>query len=311
HPRAHVEYGWLISHGSPGGGKIVNLSMNATDQPAFVPYGLSATAGAQVSLSIDNTGSFAHTFTLARQANFTIPVGWSPSQLTAYFQANGSLVDMALPPGKTTIVNFTVPSDAVGGSFEFVSTVAYQFQAGMHGQFNVTSTAGGPTTELMVNATNGLLFDPGALSVAGPGPVAILVTNLGSIPHTFTVAPQSNVTITPGNFTSYFAAHAPLANVNVPGSAGASVWANFTVPAKGIFEFICEIPGHFAAGMSGELYVGVAPPMAAAAPSTAIVMPAVLLGAGGLLGVGALLAVIASFTGRIPESAPSEHGHHP
>jgi len=120
--------------------------------------------------------------------------------------------------------------------------------------------------------------------------------------------PQADVNLTPGNFSSYFSVHAPLASVTVPTTPGQVIWANFTIPKAGVYQFVCEIPGHFAAGMVGYLYVGVAPPAVAPPPSTAIVEPILLLGGGALLGIGAFLALSASLVGRFPPRAPS--GHH-
>jgi hypothetical protein len=88
------------------------------------------------------------------------------------------------------------------------------------------------------------------------------------------------------------------------------VWANFTVPGPGVYQYICTVSGHFANGMTGFLYVGVVPPPQAAPPSTAIVESWVLVGSGMLLAVGIVVAVATMFVGRIPTAPREESEHH-
>jgi hypothetical protein len=135
------------------------------------------------------------------------------------------------------------------------------------------------------------------------------VTNTGALGHTFTVSPLSNFTLSPANFTATFQTNPPLVSAPVPGGAGGTVWANFTVRAPGIYQYICTVTGHFANGMTGFLYVDVPVPPPPVAPSTAIVDTWVLIGSAVLLGVGALLAVVASYAGRFPGSK-SGRDHH-
>jgi uncharacterized cupredoxin-like copper-binding protein len=289
-----------------------NFSVNLTDAPAYQPRYLNATVsgGATVSVHLDNLGGLAHTFTVVNssQAGVVLNRSWTPQQLDAYFTANGSLVNVNVSAGASAWANFSVPSATSFQSFEFVSTIPYQFQAGMWGFLNLTSS--GATVMLTENTTNSFSFVPNALS-AGPsvhGAVTlhVLVTNQGSLSHTFTVAGQSNVTLTT---IGYFASHPPLANVSVPDSPGGSVWANFTVPGVGVYEYVCTVPGHFIQGMFGFLYVGVPVPPPPPSPSTAIVAIPVLAGSGVLLGVGLALAVASSYAGQFPKK-PAEPGHH-
>ncbi len=256
-------------------------------------------------------GSYPHTFTLADTPNVVFPANLTPARLSAFFAANGSFVNVSVPGGTTEFVNFSVPSSVGGDSFEFVSLLPYQFQAGMYGFFNVSGAPAGPGITASVSTTDTFSFVPSDLGVsptAYPATIDVLVTNEGSLPHTFTLDPASNDTLSPATFTQYFAAHPPKANVNVPAATGGTVWANFTINAPGVYEFICEVPGHFANGMFGHLYVGVAPPANVTPPSTALVQTGVLLGAGSLLGVGIVLAAAAAYTGRFPRS-PTPPAH--
>ncbi len=288
-----------------------NLSINLTDQPSFSPRFSSAPAGTSVAIHLVNLGAYTHTFTLSSQPNVVLPPSWSPAELDAYFQTNGSLANVSLAPGASGWANLTFNASLGLSSFEFVSVVPYQFQAGMFGFLNLTSV--GPGLALSENTTDGLLFVPNVLAAAPshyPATIDVLVTNQGSFGHTFTLAPQSNVTLSPGNFTQYFQQHPPLVSVNVPSGGGSTVWANFTVTGPGVYQYICEIPGHFASGMDGFLYVGASPPPPPAVPSTAIVEGWVLAGSAALVAVGVVIALVASFTGRFPRAPSSGGGHH-
>ncbi len=298
----------------PGGGSSgVNLTVNLTDRPQFDPSTITAAPNSVLHLQLVNTGQANHSFTVSNVPNVVLPTTWSPSELNAFFTANGSLVNLSVAASTTLFFNFSLPPAAVeGSSYEIVSLAPYQFQAGMHGFLNVTAGALGPGVVVTENATDTFRFIPDTLAVnptTYPVTVDVLVVNIGAIPHTWTLAPQSNVTLSPGNFTTYFQSHAPLGRV-VLQNGGQSNWTNFSVAGPGIYEFLCEIQGHFLNGMFGFLYVGVAPPAAAAAPSTEIVQVGILLGAGSLLGIGAFFAIAAAYTGRLPHAPPAEKYTH-
>jgi len=287
------------------------IAINMTDAPAFAPAFPVVPEGTSVTFELVNQGNFTHSFTLADVPSFTLDRSWTPGQLDAWFQANGSFANVSVAPGAVGWANVTFGDATALDFFQFVSIVPYQFQSGMVGQVNVSST--GPGEVLAESTVNSLAFVPNTLAVLNatryPVSIDVLVTNQGDDSHTFTVVPQSNVSLTSGNFTDYFTSHPPLSNVNVPSQAGGTVWANFTVKAPGIYQYLCEIPGHFAAGMSGLLYVGVTPPPPAPAPSTAIVDQWLLIGSGALLGVGAVIAAVAAYAGRFPPG-PGLHGPH-
>ncbi|MCI4331710.1 MAG: hypothetical protein L3K19_07705 [Thermoplasmata archaeon] len=304
------------SGGGPGGGNGQNVGVNltATDAPAFTPNSFTAVAGSVVELRIMNNGSLAHTFTLSKAANHRLLPNVTPAELNAFFNANGSFVNVTLAPHSLTFANLSVPDGSGGNSYEFVSVLPYQFQAGMAGFLNVSAGVSGPPVSLNVNALAGqTLWDPSVLAVnASSYPVAVdvAVTNLGSSTHTWWLSPFPNYNLSFANFTTFFQAHPPLASVNLASSPGGTVQANFTVAKAGVYEYICTVPGHFANGMFGFLYIGVPPPAPAAAPGTAIVQEGVLVLGGTLLGVGGALTLVASFTGRFPRQPGSDESHH-
>ncbi len=299
----------LIGYAHPLAGHEI-VTVNLTDQPAFAPRYVSVPAGSNVSIHLGNLGNFSHTFTLSKTPDVVLSPTLSPDQVYAYFARNGSLANVSLAPGASGWANVSFNASAGLSSFEFVSVVPYQFQAGMYGFLNLTSV--GPGLALSENTTDALAFVPNVLNALPahfPATIDVLVTNTGQFSHTFTLAPQSNVTLSPGNFTQYFQQHAPLVSATVPSGGGATVWANFTVAGPGVYQYICEIPGHFANGMDGLLYIGFAPPPPPPTPSTAVVETWVLAGSAVLLAIGGVLATVAAFSGRFPR-APGSHGGH-
>lgn len=290
-----------------------SVQVNLTDAPAFSPQFLKVPANSNVSIRLENVGQYNHTFTLAATPNVRLAANASPAVVYQFFRQNGALANVSLAPGGQGWANLSFNASAGLSSFEFASVVPYQFQAGMYGLLNITSV--GPGLLLSENTTDTLQFVPAVLSASPahyPVVLDVLVTNQGSFGHTFTVVPQTNVTLSPTNFTQYFAAHPALVSVSVPSGAGSSVWANLTVNGPGVYQYICEVPGHFASGMDGSLYVGVPVPPPAAAPSTALVETWVLAGSAVLLAIGLAIALVASFTGRFPRRPGSgSHGGHP
>lgn len=299
----------LIGFGHPESGNA-SRTVNMTDTPAFAPRSLNGSAGATLSVHLVNQGGYNHTFTLSKVPNFALGPTWTPSQVDSFFAKNGSLANVSVGPGSSAWANVSFNSSVGGDSFEFVSVVPYQFQAGMWGYVNLT--ASGPGIQLTENTTDAPGFVPTVLAASAlhfPLVLDVLVINLGNDGHTFTVSSLTNYSLSPANFSTTFATNAPLVNQVVPPGAGGSSWANFTVRAPGVYQYICTVPGHFAGGMTGLLYVGVPPLPPPPTPSTAIVEGWVLAGSGVLLGIGVAVAVIASYSGRFPSKSGSHEKH--
>lgn len=308
--------GHATASGTGGGGNgphpLVNVTVNMTDAPGYTPPYLSVPAGDTVNLTLVNQGQYNHTFTLLNPPNVVLNRSLTPTQLQSYFAKNGSQLNVSVAPGTTAHANLSFGSNVAGDSFEFVSVVPFQFEAGMLGFLNVTGAPTGPGQAANIStAVSALEFVPDEVQInvtTFPVTLDVAISNLGSNYHTWFLEGQPNYTLNSGNFSSYFTSHPPLASVSVPTSPGTVVWANFTVKAAGIYEYICTVPGHFANGMYGFLYVGVPAPAPPVVPSSAIVTPWVLYGGVGLLGVGGLLAAAALLVGRFPR-APPPSGH--
>ena len=288
-----------------------NASINLTDQPSFSPAFLTFPAGTNVSLHLVNVGLYNHTFTLSKTPAGRLPSNSTPSEVYQFFGTNGTLANVSLAPGAQGWANLTFNSSEGFDSFEFASVVPYQFQAGMWGLLNLSSTT--PGLELQENTTNSLTFAPNVLSASPthyPIVVAVLVQNEGDFAHTFTLASQSNVTMSVSNYSQYLTQHPPLVDATVPSTPGGTVWANFTIPAPGVYQYICTVTGHFQNGMYGFFYVGVPVPPPPPVPSTAIIDAWILVGSAILLGIGVAITAAAAFGGRFPRSS-APPGHHP
>jgi plastocyanin len=123
-----------------------------------------------------------------------------------------------------------------------------------------TSTNG--VDYLNVSVTDSLTFATSLNEVQPGDTVHVTVTQLGTIDHTFTLSPTAGFTFpttdSAGDLDSYFSAHAPLVDVQVGTTTGGHYFGNFTAPPVGVYEYVCEEPGHFPS-MSGLLGSGEAP----------------------------------------------------
>jgi len=105
---------------------------------------------------------------------------------------------------------------------------------------------GSPTTSITVEATE-FAFDPSSVTVAAAQNVTITLDNLGSIEHEWTILKAGT------NISSETEFDESLVLFKVPSvAAGASASGIFNVPA-GSYQIICNIQGHFDAGMKGTL----------------------------------------------------------
>lgn len=159
-------------------------------------------------------------------------------------------------------------------------------------------------------------FTPNTIQ-ANPGDTVTLTFVLGSdanSPHTFTLSSVANYSFpsseTSTQFSQFFAAHAPLVNLDAAG-AGSTNSTTFTAPAKGYYEFICLQPGHFSVGMFGYLGSGVTPPNSAP-PSTGPGAGVFIIG--GTIAALVITAIVLAFVigrrrGAMHEMPPERLGY--
>ena len=224
----------------PGSVQGGSLSVTASEL-RFEPSSLAASAGA-VSVTVTNRGQLPHTFTI------------------------DGLVNVEIQPGETKTATF----QAAAGSYEFYCALSGHRAAGMVGTLVVsapgspppppapppppqpppppppTVTPPAPPAEQSPGGalrvvTSEFRFEPTSLT-ATAGTVSLTVTNRGQLPHTFTIDGLVNVEIQPGETKT----------------------ATFQA-APGTYRFLCAVPGHDQAGMTGTLTVlapGASPPPA-------------------------------------------------
>ncbi|HXQ95244.1 MAG TPA: hypothetical protein VN864_08800 [Thermoplasmata archaeon] len=115
---------------------------------------------------------------------------------------------------------------------------------------------------LNVSVSNDLTFATNINEVQPGDSVHVVVTQLGNIPHTFTLSPTAGFTFpstdSSGDLSSYFSAHTPLVNVQISATTGATAFANFTAPPVGVYEYVCTQTGHFPS-MAGLIGSGESP----------------------------------------------------
>jgi hypothetical protein len=167
---------------------------------------------------------------------------------------------------------------------------------------SLIQTAAGATITMSVGAGGALAFSPDAVPTSGqslisPGEaVTIDITNLGTIPHTFTLSSLVNYTLPYSGNTNltgtFLVSHPPYYSINISGTQGSVTVASFTAPTGiGSYQWFCTEPGHFAAGMEGFLGVGitVGPPP----PPPSIGTPVFII-AGVVVGL-VILAIVLGF----------------
>jgi uncharacterized cupredoxin-like copper-binding protein len=115
-----------------------------------------------------------------------------------------------------------------------------------------------------LSVSDSLRFTPSSVMVTPGASIKVLISNLGSLAHTFTLSSVANYTIpssdTPADLSAFFSKNAPLANVSIGAGVGTTATVTFTAPKTGFYEFVCTVPGHFQSGMLGFLGSGVTPP---------------------------------------------------
>lgn len=294
----------------------VNVTITTNGTPTFAPSVIHVTAGENLTITLNNSGSYNHTFTMSTNGTEVFPLNWSPTQLEAYFVAHPPLVNASMPADTISHVNVSVNASMAGGNFEFVSVLPYQFQAGLYGFMDVTPPVSSSLT-FYVNASDTYRFLPDSLNASSvtkfPVAINVFFGTVGVLSHTFTLSPVPDYNLSSSNYSTFFTQHAPLVNIPVPTSAGSYNNATFVITTAGYYEYICSITGHFANGMFGFLYVGIPTVVPYVANvSTAIVQSEILVGGGSLLAIGVVLAAAAAVTGRVPPPKPGEEkfGHY-
>ena len=87
--------------------------------------------------------------------------------------------------------------------------------------------------------------------------INVTVTDADTLAHTFSIINWEGVQLPPSaNIPTVVSAHGTLFAANVSG-AGDRATGSFTSPGPGWYEFVCQEPGHYAAGMYGFIAFGI------------------------------------------------------
>ncbi len=112
------------------------------------------------------------------------------------------------------------------------------------------SNSGGGSTSITVSMKE-FAFDPANVTVPASANVNLTLTNNGSVQHTWVVMKQGSKVS--GSFTDADKANIFFSQAVDPGK---TVTTTFTAPSQpGDYQIVCDISGHFEAGMQGTLTV--------------------------------------------------------
>ena len=248
------------------------------DEMSFTPSDLTFEAGKPYKVELVNVGAVKHEFTAE---SFFASVAWrkaesSESEIKAPF-----FTEIEVFAGQTVEL-FFVPIST--GTFDLVCEIEGHLEAGMHGSVTVTGTTPtDPTPALTAIAagpwvTNGseivssadwdsmetveidmgeFFFAPDEIHLTVGQPYRLLFINGGDVKHEAT---------SPGLFTTiaFRKAQDASGEFKAPTVAEVETFAGketelFLIPQEaGTFDIVCEIEGHFEAGMFGTIVVDTA-----------------------------------------------------
>jgi plastocyanin len=118
----------------------------------------------------------------------------------------------------------------------------------------------GATDQLTVTVGTAFAFTLSTDMVTPGDTVDVTIVQTDGVDHTFTLSSVANYSLSPTHNTSadvaaFFQAHPPLVNITILGGS-ATAHATFTAPHLGEYQYVCLAPGHFQAGMFGNLGSG-------------------------------------------------------
>ena len=178
--------------------------------------------------------------------------------------------------------------------------------------------AAGGTATLTVTVGTVFSFTLSSNEVSPGDNVSVVFVQTDDVVHTFTLldAPgfqfnwSSSSSDSLSHIDAFLAAHPPLVNLTAPSSQG-QVTGSFIAPAFGLYEYLCLVPGHFAAGMWGILGSG-EPGSGGATPDTGPGAPVFII-VGTIAGLVVATLVLAFVIGRrkgaVHEMPPERLGY--
>jgi plastocyanin len=157
---------------------------------------------------------------------------------------------------------------------------------------------GHANVSVTVTVSNVFKFSPDNFEVMPGDQVTLNLEQLDGEQHTFALSSATNFSFTSANgsndILTFFHAHPPLAYAQFNMSAGEIQTRSFVAPKLGVYEFVCTLSGHYAAGMFGLMGSGVT----VGSPPGPAVPTGLYLIAGGIVGLVVLAIVLGFVVGR-------------
>jgi uncharacterized cupredoxin-like copper-binding protein len=248
------------------------------DEMSFTPNELTFEAGKPYKVELVNVGAVKHEFAAE---NFFASVAWRKAESAESEIKAPFFKEIEVFTGQTVEL-FFVPIST--GTFDLVCEIEGHLEAGMHGSVAVTGTtptvpapvltaiASGPwvtngselvssadwdTMETVEIDMGEFFFAPDEIHLTVGQPYRLLFINGGDVKHEAT---------SPGLFTTiaFRKAQDASGEFKAPTVAEVETFAGketelFLIPQEaGTFDIVCEIEGHFEAGMFGTIVVDTA-----------------------------------------------------
>jgi uncharacterized cupredoxin-like copper-binding protein len=213
--------------------RTVNLT--ADDELTFFPNVVKVVEGETVTFNVTTSGTAMHEFMLGPQAD-------------AFADKEGTPEIADIGPGETKSLTFTFDGP---GPFAFACHEPGHFEAGMEGYIVVIGpdvpTAGTATNPRLVEVdmSDDLMFMPNQIAVTKGETVTFLLTNLGIVTHEFAVGPADKVNADEVDGVLVMEADEI--------DAHRLKTVTYTFDGPGPYGYACHEPGHFEAGMRGDI----------------------------------------------------------
>jgi uncharacterized cupredoxin-like copper-binding protein len=211
------------------------VKITADDQLNFFPNVVKVMEGETVTFNVMTSGTAMHEFMLGPQAD-------------AFADKEGTPEIADIGPGETKSLTFTFDGP---GPFAFACHEPGHFEVGMRGYIVVVGpdvpTAGTATNPRLVEVdmADDLMFMPNQIAVTKGETVTFLLTNLGTATHEFAVGPADMVNADEVDGVLVLEADEI--------DAHRLKTVTYTFNGPGPYGYACHEPGHFEAGMRGNI----------------------------------------------------------
>ena len=213
--------------------RVVDLT--ADDELKFFPNVVPVVEGETVTFNVTTGGQAIHEFMLGPEA-------------VAFADTAGTPEIADIGPGQTKSLTFTFDGP---GPYAFACHEPGHFEAGMRG-YIVVSGPDVPTVGTIANPrlvevdmSDNLMFMPDQIPVTKGETLTFLLTNPGTVTHEFAVGPKDKVDADEVDGTIVMEADEI--------DAQRLKTITYTFDGSGPYGYACHEPGHFEAGMFGDI----------------------------------------------------------